>query len=655
MCDAVLSPRILISGADGKMSNYVRAVRAAGGTPVSGYCPPPDLSCAGLLLCGGGDLDPVLYGQPDQGSQPPDPARDQAELELFRAFYQAGRPILGVCRGMQIINVALGGTLLQDLGDVRRPSHTHPQADQVHPVRAQPGSLLHTLYGPRFSVNSSHHQAVDCPAPGLVLTLRAVDGVPDRAPLPPHSGGPVPPGADERPPSPPRHGGRRSHLPLVPGPLRPDRPRLFFHSGGLPVMNHAPLRILTGAAVLVLSVSLLTGAAVPVRSLPAASGEETVLARPSLQDPDTLARAVACQSLSYYRPELLDRYLAYGALWPELSPEDVVTRVNIGLDGTFYGDVSQAEEPESLSVLVNKYHPLPDGYVPRLHSLPARYAPSGGSLAPAAAAAFMRMADAAREDGITLYSVSAYRSYSYQDSLYRRYTAQDGVEADTYSARPGFSEHQTGLALDINTASRSAHFETTATYRWLIENCWRYGFILRYPEGREDITGFCFEPWHYRFVGRTLALQVRESGLTYDEFLARRAVDRPHTALCAGDMPLEAVPILLDGICWLPAQAVAAAFGRTAAISGDQLVLPAEEGSVVLTAGSLTGERDDRPFALSSLPFQWEGEFYLSLEDLCALLELTARREEGLISLIPRSAPSALLPEELPPIQPLPC
>ena len=169
MCDAVLSPRILISGADGKMSNYVRAVRAAGGTPVSGYCPPPDLSCAGLLLCGGGDLDPVLYGQPDQGSQPPDPARDQAELELFRAFYQAGRPILGVCRGMQIINVALGGTLLQDLGDVRRPSHTHPQADQVHPVRAQPGSLLHTLYGPRFSVNSSHHQAVDCPAPGLVI------------------------------------------------------------------------------------------------------------------------------------------------------------------------------------------------------------------------------------------------------------------------------------------------------------------------------------------------------------------------------------------------------------------------------------------------------------------------------------------------------
>ena len=289
-------------------------------------------------------------------------------------------------------------------------------------------------------------------------------------------------------------------------------------------MNHAPLRILTVAAALVLSVSLLTGAAVPVRSLPAASGEETALSGPSLQDPDTLARAVACQALSYYRPELLDRYLAYGALWPELSPEDVVTRVNIGLDGTFYGDVSQAEEPESLSVLVNKYHPLPDGYVPRLHSLPARYAPSGGSLAPAAAAAFMRMADAAREDGITLYSVSAYRSYSYQDSLYRRYTAQDGVEADTYSARPGFSEHQTGLALDIVAASYQIldeKQEDTAEQKWLMENSWKYGFILRYPSEKSAVTGIGYEPWHYRYVGKAAAAEIYRTGVCLEEYLGR--------------------------------------------------------------------------------------------------------------------------------------
>ena len=123
MCDAALSPRILISGADGKMSNYVRAVRAAGGTPVSGYCPPADLSCAGLLLCGGGDLDPGLYGQPDQGSQPPDPARDQAELELFRAYRvyyeQLQREIPAPC---------MGDIVWPDQCDPRFPLENDPRA-----------------------------------------------------------------------------------------------------------------------------------------------------------------------------------------------------------------------------------------------------------------------------------------------------------------------------------------------------------------------------------------------------------------------------------------------------------------------------------------------------------------------------------------------
>ena len=102
-------PSIQISGQAGRMDNYCRAVRGTGGRPVPGYCPPPDLSCSGLILCGGGDMDPALFGQEDRGSQPPDRRRDQAELELFRAFFQAGRPILAICRGMQVVNVALGG------------------------------------------------------------------------------------------------------------------------------------------------------------------------------------------------------------------------------------------------------------------------------------------------------------------------------------------------------------------------------------------------------------------------------------------------------------------------------------------------------------------------------------------------------------------
>ena len=321
-------------------------------------------------------------------------------------------------------------------------------------------------------------------------------------------------------------------------------------------------------------------------------------------------------------------------------------------------------------ILTNTTNPLPEGYAPELASVGSNSRNGEQFMDARVKEPLEQMFAAAKADGIELVARSAYRSTQEQTTLFNSmkqdYINQGMSEEEAFAAtkqwrnEPGTSEHETGLAVDIvGAADINAALVESLEERdwavWLREHAPEYGFILRYPEGREDITGFCFEPWHYRFVGRTLALQVRESGLTYDEFLARRAVDRPHTALCAGDMPLEAVPILLDGICWLPAQAVAAAFGRTAAISGDQLVLPAEEGSVVLTAGSLTGERDDRPFALSSLPFQWEGEFYLSLEDLCALLELTARREEGLISLIPRSAPSALLPEELPPIQPLPC
>lgn len=155
------SPCIQISGDAGAMINYENAVRHAGGAPLSGYCPAPDLGCAGLLLCGGGDLDPSLFGQDDRGSEPPDSARDAAELELVRTFLAAGKPILGICRGMQLLNVALGGTLIQDLPPHSLPFHGRAGHDLVHPLRTAQGSLIHRLYGPHILVNSSHHQAVD--------------------------------------------------------------------------------------------------------------------------------------------------------------------------------------------------------------------------------------------------------------------------------------------------------------------------------------------------------------------------------------------------------------------------------------------------------------------------------------------------------------
>ena len=154
-------PRILLSGDPGKTDNYCAAIRSAGGDPIADYCPAPDLSFDGLLLCGGGDIESTLFGQEDCGSDPPDRDRDRAELSLVTAFLQAGKPILGICRGMQVINVALGGSLIQDLPPESRAFHTGVDHDLVHALRSQEGSLLHHLYGPVFSVNSFHHQAVD--------------------------------------------------------------------------------------------------------------------------------------------------------------------------------------------------------------------------------------------------------------------------------------------------------------------------------------------------------------------------------------------------------------------------------------------------------------------------------------------------------------
>ena len=178
-----MSPRILLSASTPSADTYEDAVRAAGGVPFTRQCPGAEGDFDGLILCGGGDLDPALYGQEDRGSQPPDRARDRAELALVRAFLTSGRPILGICRGVQVLNVALGGTLIQDLGPLD-PFHVWEEGDKVHPVAARPGSLLSALYGPLFPVNSAHHQAVDRPGEGLVITARSEGGVAEALELP---------------------------------------------------------------------------------------------------------------------------------------------------------------------------------------------------------------------------------------------------------------------------------------------------------------------------------------------------------------------------------------------------------------------------------------------------------------------------------------
>lgn len=216
----------------------------------------------------------------------------------------------------------------------------------------------------------------------------------------------------------------------------------------------------------------------------------------------------------------LDRYEAWAAAHPELKVEDVVFQVNMDQDQAFYSNTYLAEHPDSPTVLVNKHSALSANFYPQLEALGRGY--GSGSLTPVAAQAFRAMADGARASGISLVSVSAYRSYETQKSLYNNYLKKYGNQSfvDGFSARPGFSEHQTGLALDINVASFSSNFEKTPTFAWLKEHCAEYGFILRYDQGKEDITGYRFEPWHYRYVGVEIAKVCMSQGLAYEEYLA---------------------------------------------------------------------------------------------------------------------------------------
>ena len=150
------------------------------------------------------------------------------------------------------------------------------------------------------------------------------------------------------------------------------------------------------------------------------------------------------------------------------------------------------------------------------YSLPQSYDP--GKILPEALSAFYTMQADAYKAGCNLWITSGYRSYSYQSSLYNQYAARDGyAKADTYSARPGYSEHQTGLAMDINVAGDS--FGYSPESKWLAANCWKYGFIIRYPQGKQDITGYKYEPWHVRYLGKDLAKEVYDSGLSLEEFL----------------------------------------------------------------------------------------------------------------------------------------
>lgn len=150
----------------------------------------------------------------------------------------------------------------------------------------------------------------------------------------------------------------------------------------------------------------------------------------------------------------------------------------------------------------------------KTYTLPSSYDPG---IKKEAADALAEMQSAAAAEGISLFVVSGYRSYYSQQAVYAGWVSQDGVEkADTYSSRPGHSDHQTGYTFDLNSLSQS--FAYTKEGIWLAEHCAEFGFIIRYPDGKEMYTGYMYEPWHVRYIGKEKARVITESGLSLEEY-----------------------------------------------------------------------------------------------------------------------------------------
>lgn len=197
----------------------------------------------------------------------------------------------------------------------------------------------------------------------------------------------------------------------------------------------------------------------------------------------------------------------------------------VGFDKNMY----KLDEPGSPWWVVNKKRPLPAGYVPSDLAVPdvkLRLNASAEQMqfSKSATPALLEMFNAAADEGITLVFGSGYRSETLQRQFYSQYVAQDGqAAADRYSARQGTSEHQTGLTFDATAANGVCHlekcFEDTPEGKWLAANAYKYGFIIRYAAGKEAITGYDYEPWHMRYVGKELAAEMHRTGiLTLEEF-----------------------------------------------------------------------------------------------------------------------------------------
>ena len=224
----------------------------------------------------------------------------------------------------------------------------------------------------------------------------------------------------------------------------------------------------------------------------------------------------------YFMEKNLKKYISY--LNNNSNLTDVVAIINVGADNAFYTNTKATDLSKSHLMITNKFNYLDNTYTSENMIKVSSWYSYGDNqyLTKETYDAFLNMYNDAKMEDLTLIINSSFRSFEEQDEVYKEYTLSKGEEAaDKMAARPGFSEHQTGMAIDIQTyGSTGATFEEFDEFKWLSNNAHKYGFILRYPKNKKYLTGYEYESWHYRYVGADVATYIYQNNITFDEYYA---------------------------------------------------------------------------------------------------------------------------------------
>jgi len=225
----------------------------------------------------------------------------------------------------------------------------------------------------------------------------------------------------------------------------------------------------------------------------------------------------------YFIMERLERYLDYFAEYPGKNSFEVVRAVNSNTDIAFYSETRKTDIGHGILMLVNQLYRIGEDFSPNLVSIDSKFT-FGFNLQVEEMVydAFLQMTQEAERSGIRLGIISAFRSFAEQERFYNDSVRRLGLErGEMHAARAGHSEHHTGLVVDIRSiTSPNSLFENTREFVWLQENAHRFGFILRYPKGKEFLTGYNFESWHWRFVGTEVATYIFENDIIFEEYHA---------------------------------------------------------------------------------------------------------------------------------------